>query len=208
MARWRFSEPVSKEIAIRAALRPRALLDAGEPSARLIEEFWTPVSHRRADLAVIGAELHGYEIKSEADTLRRLPRQVEEFSRIFDRCTAVVAEKHKEKALEFLPAWWGLMIVEAGPALGFRVERKSQRNRDVDLELVVRLLWRAELEEILTHHGVEPDRAGGRSAMWQQVLSALRPPVVCAAVRSALRARDQWLGQKGVPRLSNSVAAP
>lgn len=199
---------MSKEVAIRAGLRPLALMDAGEPGARFIEEFWTPVSHRRADLAVIGKELHGYEIKSEADTLRRLPRQVEEFSRIFDRCTAVVAEKHKERAEEILPAWWGLVIVEAGPTLAFRVERGSQRNRGVDLELVVRLLWRAELEEILTYHGVEPDRAGGRSAMWQQVLSALRRPVICTAVRNALREREHWLGQKGTPRLSNSVAAP
>jgi hypothetical protein len=198
---------VPRGVAIRAAFRPLAIAAAGRPEARVIDEFWTPASHERADLATVGDDLHGYEIKSAQDTLRRLPRQVAAFGRIFDRCTAIVATRHEMRADGLLPEWWGLIIVEPGPEPIFLTRREGQANPSVDVELVVRLLWRAEVTQILLDHGVQPDRPGGRSAMWTQLLEALDPSKITAVVRDALRSREHWRTQGGQPRLSSLLSS-
>jgi len=41
----------------------------------------------RADIAVVNGVFHGYEIKSDLDTLYRLPRQAEAYSEVFDQMT-------------------------------------------------------------------------------------------------------------------------
>lgn len=48
----------------------------------------------RADLAVLDDCFFGIEIKSHADTLKRLPSQLEGYARYFDRTVLVVAPKH------------------------------------------------------------------------------------------------------------------
>lgn len=48
----------------------------------------------RADLAILDGCFYGVEIKSEADTLKRLPSQMEGYARYFDRTVLVVAPKH------------------------------------------------------------------------------------------------------------------
>jgi hypothetical protein len=48
----------------------------------------------RADLAVFDDCFYGVEIKSEADTLKRLPSQMEGYARYFDRTILIVAAKH------------------------------------------------------------------------------------------------------------------
>ena len=49
----------------------------------------------RADLAILdGPTFYGVEIKSEHDTLKRLPSQMEGYARYFDRTELVVAPKH------------------------------------------------------------------------------------------------------------------
>src|SRR5260370_19402389 len=54
--------------------------------ARLISEFWIPVSNARADLVVANGVLDGSEIKATSDRLHRLPSQVVSYRRIFDHC--------------------------------------------------------------------------------------------------------------------------
>jgi hypothetical protein len=83
---------VSEKI-VRGALRLHAL--ARTPGARgALDEVWVPRSNERADVAIIGTRMDGFEIKTERDTLHRLPRQVEAYGRLFDRCTAVVDQRH------------------------------------------------------------------------------------------------------------------
>lgn len=48
----------------------------------------------RADLAVLHGSFYGIEIKSSADTLKRLSAQMEGYARYFDQTIVVVAPKH------------------------------------------------------------------------------------------------------------------
>ena len=92
---------------IRDALRTRLLGQYGPGSgAVMVGELGLCQGRARIDLAVVGAELHGYEIKSPADSLRRLGDQAALYGRVFDRLTLVCGRRHVVPALEMLPSWW------------------------------------------------------------------------------------------------------
>lgn len=198
------------EAAIRTALRPLAVASqsANDPVG-VIEEFWLPKSNIRADLAVVGAGLHGFEIKSPRDSLRRLPGQIEAFGRVFDTCVAVLDEKHLAQALPVLPAWWGVVQVqEREPDVPYvSVIRASKPNPAIDLDSLVRLLWKAEAAQALRSTGHEPDPRAGRVHLWEQLLADAEPPAIAQAVHAALRNRTTWRGQQGRSRLTLSQPA-
>jgi hypothetical protein len=66
----------------------------GEPDTVIFEELGVQHGLSRIDLAVVNGELHGFEFKSDKDTLARLPEQAESYGRVFDRVTLVVGESH------------------------------------------------------------------------------------------------------------------
>jgi hypothetical protein len=78
-------------------------------STILTTEYSISASNLRADLAILGSEFIGVEIKSEVDTLRRLSHQLFGYLSVFDRVILVVAEKHwnniKEKDLGATEIW-------------------------------------------------------------------------------------------------------
>jgi hypothetical protein len=150
--------------------------------------------HVRVDVAVIGAELHAYEIKSEADSLRRLPAQVGGFGAVFDYCSLVVAPRHVDAAIGIVPAWWGVTVVGTEEPTFTRL-RAAKPNPQVDIALAVRLLWRDEVEHALLTEGITPDYVAGRAGMWQQLLEALDEATLRATVRTALGSRTNWRGR-------------
>lgn len=168
--------------------RLRCDLLASRPSIATVYEFWVPQSNERADVAVIDGTLDGFEIKTERDTLKRLPRQADAYGRVFDRCHAVLACRHVDKALEMLPPWWGVVLIDEG--LSFPVVRAATRNDAVDPETLVRLLWRAEVYAALCDLGEAPDPRLGRFRLWEMLLAALNLDALRPIVRDALRRRD------------------
>jgi hypothetical protein len=191
-------------------LRPVAAAAArsADEHTGTVEEFWVPGANVRADVVVVGGELCGYEIKSAADSLYRLPRQIEAFARIFDRCTAVVAERHEDQTASLLPEWWGLIVVGGDDSLPWLVMRRAAApNPSVELASVVRLLWRDEAAAALIANGVQPAPRAGRSQLWRLLLACCDAPSLRRAVRTALRSRTDWSGHSGRQRLTLSVAA-
>ena len=52
----------------------------GDTETVLFDEFAVAHGSSRIDLAIVNGELHGIELKSDDDTLTRLPEQVKSFS--------------------------------------------------------------------------------------------------------------------------------
>src|SRR5206468_8334904 len=77
-----------------------------------IEEFAIYGRANRADVAALNGLSHGYEIKSDRDTLDRLPGQIEAYGAIFERATLVSTSKHLGPAKRLIPKWWGIVEVE------------------------------------------------------------------------------------------------
>jgi hypothetical protein len=59
---------------------------------RIIEELGVVHGKSRIDIAVINGLMHGYEIKSDKDTLQRLPEQMNMYNSVFNKVTLVVGK--------------------------------------------------------------------------------------------------------------------
>lgn len=138
--------PDLTEAEIRIALR--AWCKA--PDTLLVEELGILQGRVFIDLATVGEDFHGYEIKSAADTIKRLPRQIEAYSAVLDFATVVLAERHLDKALRLLPPWWGVLLVE-GALLA--EHRPALRNPEIQTRALVEILWSGEALDLLDARG-------------------------------------------------------
>ena len=98
--------------ALRARLQCRLVaLHCKEPDTVLSNELGICQGNARIDLVAVNGQLHGYEIKSDRDSLRRLGTQAAMYGKVFDRVTLVCGERHLTSALEIIPAWWGVLRI-------------------------------------------------------------------------------------------------
>src|ERR1700734_1583037 len=141
---------------IRSALRDDLIYRYGcDHLSLILDEFCVCGGQSRADITVINGQMKAYEIKSERDSLRRLPSQVRHYGRVFDTMTLVTTPRHVRHARSILPRWWGLCLVEStGTALAFRTVRKEGKNPDVDASALVQLVCRDEALELLRLYGL------------------------------------------------------
>ncbi len=193
-----------REAAVRWTLA-RQLLSSSLTPSRAIPEFWIPVSQERADLVLVGRRIEAFEIKSAADDLCRLPRQVIAYGRIFDRCTAVVAERHLDSALALIPAWWGL-VTFPGSEIKFSPVRDAGDNPEIDQSTLVRLLWKEEVRGVLAGLGHNVGAEEGREAMWGLLRSAVDGERLRGIVRDVLYCRDPAAARFGSQVLRSSLA--
>jgi hypothetical protein len=166
---------------------------AGDDTTLIVEEMGILWGDRRIDAAVINGELHGYEIKSDADDLSRLPEQAAAYARVFDRLTLVAGGRHLTAAVAILPQWWGVDAVEPTPDGVTLVEaRPALLSPDRDPESIARLLWRDEAAAILVRRGATVTRASRRIDLQNQVARKVPFVELCAEVRAALKSRPDW----------------
>ncbi|EGO6137859.1 sce7726 family protein, partial [Enterococcus faecalis] len=82
---------------IREALIQKLKMENTKKSYRIIEEFVICNGEARADVAIVNGIMKGFEIKSDVDSLLRLPNQIEKYDATFDKCTIVVGYKFRKK---------------------------------------------------------------------------------------------------------------
>ena len=183
---------------VRAAVRSRlSAIHDGDPNTSIVEEMGVWSGTVRIDIAVINGELAGFELKSDRDTLQRLPVQADLYSRVFDRVTLVVGSKHAAKARSLVPNWWGILEASyKGGAVILKQKRLGRTNPNIDPYLVAQLLWKREAIRALEIFGL----AGGwRSkpvkAIHERLAAEVPFPELAGCVRATLRRRKYWLGQ-------------
>ena len=85
--------PLLTDTEIRTALRSRLMAsDAAERDTVVLDELGVFCGQARIDLALVNGSLHGYEIKSNRDSLRRLGGQMALYSRVLDKCVPLSVE--------------------------------------------------------------------------------------------------------------------
>lgn len=148
----------------------------------------------RVDVAVINGSLSGYELKSAKDTLRRLPKQVELYSKMLDYAVLVVAENHYNEAIKILPGWWGVTVAQALEDDVFLKEvRPAEFNPKVDASYLVRLLWRDETLAELTRLGLDKGvRSKPKRVLWERFSESIPLDEVRSIVRRRLKDRTTW----------------
>jgi hypothetical protein len=181
----RLAEADIKALALET-LRKDSLLDK---STIIASELRIPGVARRVDLALVGDEFVGIEIKSERDTLRRLEGQVSGYLRYFEKVILVAAERHVPKALRIIPWWVGLYVITPDGEID-RI-RNAEQAHDLQTTDLVKLLTNSELRKLLR------DSRDGMVARHELLrLAGERPhSAVMSDVRSALRVRYQHTSQ-------------
>lgn len=171
-----------------------------KPGSRVVDELELLRGTVRVDVAVINDMLHGYEIKSAADNLLRLPTQQEHYGKVFEKMTLVADERHVEEAVKIVPQYWGLIAVgiKDGKAYSHEVW-PAMTNRSLDKLALAQLLWREESLELLDFF----DLANGikskpKKVLWQTLARNLTVEQLKAYVCFKLRSRKGWKKKKRV----------
>ncbi len=164
---------------------------AREPDTVVIEEFGLCRGQVRVDLAVVNGLLHGYEIKSDRDSLRRLAGQADFYGRVFDRATLVAGRRHLAGALDIVPAWWGVLRIDPGPrGPRFTTLRRGRKNPRRDPRSLVELLGLDDAIALLARHDVARGvRGKPRRIVWDRVCEHLDFDEIADTVRAMLKAR-------------------
>lgn len=177
--------------AIRPALRARLNDLEQYPETVVIEELGLCRGQVRLDVAVVNGSLHGYEIKSDRDNLRRLENQVDIYGKVLDRATLVVGDRFLPSATDVVPAWWGLLHAQlTRNQLHLRVVRRPRKNPHRDPRFLAEMLWADHAIEILEQRGAARGvRGKPRRAIWDRVCERLSLEEIAEAVRAGLKAR-------------------
>ncbi len=161
-----------------------------------IEELGLCRGQVRVDLSVVNGLLHGYEIKSDRDSLRRLNGQIELYGKVFDRATLVVGVRHLAEALDSVPEWWGVLLARrSAKGLQLKTMRAARSNPKKDPRALVELLWLddalAMLEERDAARGY---RGKARWIVWDRVCELCSLNEIAKAVRTQLKTRAKKRG--------------
>ena len=167
---------------------------ASERDSLIIEEFGLCQGDARVDVAVVNGSLNGYEIKSESDTLNRLPRQQDIYNKIFDSVTLVISKKHLKKAVKAIPKWWGLSEAKIdNREMMIQEVRPPGINKDSDSSYLVQLLWRDEALEALKERGLHKGvMSKPRDILWNRLIECLSFDELKAEIRKRIKIRQNW----------------
>jgi len=169
--------------------------ESGYP-AEIFEELGVRHGAARIDIAVINGFMHGYEIKSDSDTLERLPGQMNEFNAVFDKMTLVVGKRHLYDAINIIPDWWGIIVakIDANCKVFFQTIREAEDNQDQVGVSIARLLWKEEALQILEEQNkAKGVRSKPREFIYQRLANVLDAETLKEKVRDTLLvSREDW----------------
>lgn len=181
---------VTRDPDIRAVLLCELNQRFSDPDHDLIlEEFGCNDS--RIDVAVVNGSLHGFEIKSDSDSLARLVGQAEQYSRVFDFMTLICGRKLFSAARELVPKWWGLRVARYERGLVTLQEiRSPKQNTDQDKAALARMLWKDEALRCLRKNGYKTVTSkDSAEQIWNEAATRLGVKTLADAARLAIKAR-------------------
>ena len=164
------------------------------PDVLIIEELGLCQGEARVDLAVVNGLIHGFEIKSEQDTLKRLPRQAAIYSRSLDSVTLVVGGRHLDEALKIVPEWWGVVEAKTNKRkISLHEVRSNMDNPALDPEAIIQLIWRDEALEVLRKRGLQKGYVSkAKWVIWDRIIEKLSLNELREEVRNTLKSREHW----------------
>jgi len=184
-----------RDIDIRRALRREIdRLHGDDPDTSTVEELGLCQGTVRVDMAIVNGTIHGYEIKSQHDTLARLAGQCAVYSQALDLVTIVTAPAHSLKIAGLVPEWWGTWIaVQSGTEVRLETIREPRKNPQISAFAQAQLLWRQEALLALQSRGLAAGmKSKPRRELWNRLASELTVEELGAIVRQSLKRRGDW----------------
>jgi hypothetical protein len=191
-----YKATATNDIMIRSVLK--GILEkrhSQDKKVKIIEELGVQNGNARIDIAIVNRIMHGYEIKSDLDTLRRLQEQITIFNSVFDKMTIVVGKSHLYEAIRMVPEWWGIMVakIDTNGSVIFNTIREEEINKDQDCVSVARLLWREEALKILDEiNEIKGLRSKPKDFIYRKLSDILDQKTLGEKVRETLFFRADW----------------
>ena len=161
-------------------------IDKTNEKARVFDEL--VIAKSRADIvAVTPGKITGYEIKSDADSYARLPKQIKNYDRFFDENYLVVGKSHQKSAESHVPAHWGIICVTESETTVLREAVKQKRSK---LKPQLRILWHIELENILLANKLPRYKQKGKPFIREKLLEKVPPDLLKTQLCEELFERD------------------
>jgi hypothetical protein len=147
----------------------------------------------RIDALLVNDRISGFEIKSDADSLARLPRQVQAYGSVVERAHLVVGARHQEAATALVPQWWSIWIAAwNGSNASVRQIRPGRLNPDVNPLAVTTFLSRSDLTIALRQVGERQLSSKPVDTLRALLLGRVGPRGTLAVARSSMLTRADW----------------
>ncbi len=161
----------------------------------VVEELGMCQGLARIDVAVVNGIVHGFEIKSERDTLNRLRSQADIYSKALEYVTIVASASHLAGIEAIIPSWWGIWIAtQDGANVSLEEMKPSERNPSLSADALVQFLWRDEAFEILCEYKLSKGMASkSRNHLWERLSASFSVEELGDLVRTRLKQRpSSW----------------
>lgn len=152
----------------------------------------------RIDALLITSKICGFEIKSDVDSLHRLPRQLEAYEPVLERAVLIVGRRHLEAAQKILPPWWGIWLAERrGPQVALSRRRTALPNPDFYLYAVTTFIARDVITLHLRTQGIKGYSKYDLYELRGQLIAHHSRAQVLALARWVMRSRVDWRNRAG-----------
>jgi len=159
----------------------------------IVNEFNVCNGLARIDVAVLNGSIHGYEIKSDFDTLYRLPNQIYFYNKSLDRITLTTTRKHLSEIKKLVPKWWGILLaIQKDNNIELKEIRKPKDNPEKDLNAFLELLWKTELIQIIINNNLKYNKNANREKLSSVIINNLNTDNIYNDVRYFLKSRKSW----------------
>lgn len=114
----------------------------------LVNELQFADGKRRADLVEVNGCMNVFEIKSDLDSLDRLPEQIQDYKNCFDTITIVTTERHFHNIRDMLPKNVGIFLVRED---GIAQIRKAYSYRSFNKYALASFIQNDDLNTLIKH---------------------------------------------------------
>ncbi|MBB5058696.1 hypothetical protein HDF16_003410 [Granulicella aggregans] len=166
-------------------------IHGSDPDTLVVEEVGLCQGLARIDIAVINGSVHGYELKSERDTLDRLPAQLGAYSQALEFVTVVAAKKHLAELKTIIPPWWGIWVAsQKGQVMTLTNKRAARPNPQLSALALAQFLWRDEVLQFLVERRMDSGlKSKSRQQLWDKLAANATLEELSDLVRKTLKAR-------------------
>ena len=106
-------------------------------------------SSSRVDMCKINGNSIAYEIKTELDNFKRLPKQLNDYSKLFDKIYLICPKSRLDDALKYLPDHAGIYLYKKNSRNNycFTLYRKALANQSLDTRMQLMCLEKSTLQQ-------------------------------------------------------------
>ena len=171
-------------VARRVGARPHVLVPE-------VDVRWTVPA--RMDALLVADRISGFEIKSDVDSLTRLPRQIEAYGAVVERAVLVVGDRHLAAGATVVPDWWSIWGARwRDDEVVIREVRRGRLNPDVNPLAVTSFMSRDDLSEALRARGFTRLSTYTVDELRQMLAGAASPRETVSLARSAMLGNPLW----------------